>query len=269
MKSKKQRSQGEEFAKYFYTFDIDEYENKEVQRVVADLKEENKRLKKELKVSHKKINTALNLDNSHKNYLYADVYERIEKDYDFLSPPNITTLATAEYFYLNETERIDYTGIYISYVKVFELELEKALKKPRYKTTLGRLMCDLKNRREFKTFIEALERMNVVKVRNKAVHRSPISKGECGKLRQLLLEDRWLDRICYLLEEADSSPMDYVEERIFVEDYEGRERVDNQTYNCYLTDQDYYLLTKKNIKRGYLRVWGDVINCSGINYLIF
>lgn len=269
MKNRKQGTEGEEFAKYFYSFDLEEYENKEAQKIISDLREENKKLKKELKVTSKKINTSLNLEISHRNYLYNDIYEKIKREYDFLSNSNITTLATAEYLYLNETERMDYTGVYISYVKVFELELQKVLKKSGDRNTLGILMRELKDRREFKTFIEALEKMNVVKVRNKAVHRKPISKGECGKLRKLLLEERWLDRICYLLEEGDSSANDYVEEKIFIEDFEGREKLNNQIYNCYLTDKEYYLLTKKNIKTGYLRVRGDIISYSGISYLIF
>ena len=157
MKNRKMKSDGEEFAKYFYSFDLDKYEDREAQRIIAELREENKKLKKELKESSRKVNTSSNSGHSHKNHIYTKIYERIKRDYDFLSMSNITTLATAEYFYLNETEKIDYTGIYISYVKVFELELQKVLKKSGHKNTLGTLMRELKDRREFKTFIEALE----------------------------------------------------------------------------------------------------------------
>lgn len=269
MKDKKVDREGVEFAKMFYSFDLDNYEDQEVKILIEELRSENKRLKKELKISSKKIAGNSNNGSCHGKYTYSDIHDHIKIKYDFLNSSNITTLSTAEYLYLNESEKLDYTGVYISYVKVFELELQKVMKRSKGKTTLGILMRDLKNRREFKTFIEALEKLNVVAIRNRAVHQRSISKSECGKIRKLLLEEGWLARICYLTEDENCRSSGYLEDEVFVEDFEGRERVNNQTYNCYLIDKEYYLLTKKIIKTGYLKVRGELVNHSGISYLIY
>jgi len=269
VKEKKVDREGVEFAKMFYSFDLDNYEGEEVKRVIEDLRNENKRLKKELKISSKKIAGNTTNFSCHGKYTYTDIYDQVKEKYDFLNNSNVTTLSTAEYLYLNESEKLDYTGVYISYVKVFELELQKVMKKSKEKTTLGILMRELKNRREFKTFIEALEKLSVVNIRNRAVHQRPISKSECGKIRKLLLEEGWLARICYLTEDENCRSDGFVEDEVFVEDFEGRERLNNQTYNCYLIDKEYYLLTKKSIKTGYLKVRGELVNYSGISYLIY
>ena len=85
------------------------------------------------------------------------------------------------------------------------------------KLTFGNLMEKLRKNPNFKGFVDRIEAEKVGEVRNSAVHTRPISKYECGKIRKIILEDGWLDRISFLVEESLKVKKDsYIEYDMFI-----------------------------------------------------
>ena len=195
----------DDIGRMFLTFDSEEFCDNEMKKTVNKLKEENKSLvienKKLIKI--KENNEELIRSKSFKKTTYKDIIEKLRGKYGSLSENSITAVATAEYLYINETDTmIDYTGVYVNYVKALEIELKRVFRIEREKTNFGDLIKKLSEDSLFRTFVQKLEHEKVLMTRNKAVHQRPISKVECGKIRKLLIEDNWLDRISFLVEES-------------------------------------------------------------------
>lgn len=127
-----------------YNFNVNEF-NEEMYNVFSGYvdveNEEIKRLRKEIELlrmrnSHLKDEvTKLNRENKNlkenprnKKYPLNSIRERVEREYDFLSEESRESLISAEYIFLNENEDIDFSGVYIGYIKLFEIELRGKIK---------------------------------------------------------------------------------------------------------------------------------------------
>ena len=120
----------------FYDFNeisIDDITNEHIKKTNNEVTEKNKKLngeiaklKKDIEKMAKEIETLKNMKTAAgKNY--NEVFQEISKRYSFLSSESQKILSTAEYQYLNEKDDMDYSGVYLSYIKVIELELKKRL----------------------------------------------------------------------------------------------------------------------------------------------
>ena len=192
----------DEIIEMFYGFDVTEYEDRKARECIEQLTEKNKLLKQNLTILERKLSNINYTINHSKKISYSEMKDRLYNSFDFLQKNSLASLITAEYIFLNETDKdMDYTGVYLGYVKSFEIELRKRIEKKGQSLTLGGLILRLKNHPELRTFIDALDRVKVVSNRNKAVHNHQLSKIECGRLRDVLITNGWLDRICYVLDD--------------------------------------------------------------------
>jgi hypothetical protein len=152
---------------------------------------------------------------------------------------------------------IDYTGVYVNYVKALEIELKRVFRIEREKTNFGDLIKKLSEDSLFRTFVQKLEHEKVLMTRNKSVHQRPISKVECGKIRKLLIEDNWLDRISFLVEE---SLKERNNKELFFEgvigDKIGFLNIDGIKYNRYETDLEIDVISSKNNLKGEMKLAG-------------
>jgi hypothetical protein len=267
MIKKKHKNDFEDIISHFYEFDFEEIENKEVKKKIDKLTRENQDLKKLVKTLKKQVVGESKIKNLTRRYSYEEISERISSEFTALSPESTRSLATAEYLYLNEKEPLDYSGIFMTFVKVFEGELKRVLKSSDKKATLGLFMKRLKEIKELRTFVSSLEKINIIEVRNKAVHMLPISKGECGKLREILLEERWLHRMCHILNEI-SSETTKIEFEAMIEKYEGKEKIGNKLYNCYTTNLGEYVLSERYLHEGKIKIQGITMEHIGITYIM-
>ena len=237
----------EDIARMFMDFSVDDFQNKEVNKEMTLLKDENDRLKKENKnlQKHMKIVEVQKKEKAYKNISYNDIIENIKRKYGFLAENSKISLASAEYLFLNETlSAIDYTGSYINYVKALEIELRRVFGKSNEKLTFGNLMEQLKNTPTFKSFVEKIDNERVGEIRNNAVHNKAISKNECGKIRKLLIEEGWMDRISFLVEESLKEKKDsLIEYDTFIINKTGKQFIKGKNYNHYHTDGEMDILS--------------------------
>ena len=267
MSKKTNRNDFDDIISHFYEVDLEKIENKEIKLKIDKLTRENQDLKKMVKTLKKQLEGEKKIKKLTRRYSYEEVSEKISTQFTSLSPESTRSLATAEYLYLNEKESLDYSGIFMTFVKVFEGELKRTLKFSDKKATLGMFMKRLKEIKELRTFVSSLEKINIIGVRNKAVHMLPISKGECGKLREILLEERWLHRMCHILDDFYSDTKK-IELEAIVEKYEGKEKIGSKLYNCYATNIGEYLLSERYLHEGKIKIYGITIEHIGITYII-
>lgn len=250
----------DDIGRMFLTFDSEEFCDNEIKKTVNKIKEENKSLvienKKLIKI--KESNEELIKSKSFKKTAYKDIIEKLREKYYSLSGNSITAVATAEYLYINETDiMIDYTGVYVNYVKALEIELKRVFRIEREKTNFGDLIKKLSEDSLFRTFVQKLEHEKVLMTRNKAVHQRPISKVECGKIRKLLIEDNWLDRISFLVEESlkERNNKELSLEGV-IGDKIGFLNIDGIKYNRYETDLEIDVISSKNNLKGEMKLVG-------------
>lgn len=187
--------ENEEIKKLRKEIELMRVRNNDLKMEVTKLRAENKNLKGNPK---------------NKKYLINDLREKIEKNYDFLSEESRETLISAEYIFLNEREDIDYSGVYIGYIKLLEIELKGKLS-VKENITFGSLMEKIEQVRVFNGLIQELGKNRVIDNRNRGAHHGVIKKIECGRLRKILMEEGWLRRI---VEYFQSINMIEVEEEI-------------------------------------------------------
>lgn len=187
--------ENEEIKKLRKEIELMRVRNNDLKMEVTKLRAENKNLKENPK---------------NKKYLINDLREKIEKNYDFLSEESRETLISAEYIFLNEREDIDYSGVYIGYIKLLEIELKGKLS-VKENITFGSLMEKIEQVRVFNGLIQELGKNRVIDNRNRGAHHGVIKKIECGRLRKILIEEGWLRRI---VEYFQSINMIEVEEEI-------------------------------------------------------
>lgn len=201
-----------------YNFNVNEF-NKEMYNVFSGYidveNEEIKRLRKEIELlrirnSHLKDEvTKLNRENKNlkenprnKKYPLNSIRERVEREYDFLSEESRESLISAEYIFLNENEDIDFSGVYIGYIKLFEIELRGKLSL-KENLTFGSLIEKLEQARVFNGLIQELGKNRVIDNRNRGAHNGIIKKIECGRVRKVLIEEGWLRRVVEYFQEVD------------------------------------------------------------------
>lgn len=188
----------ESFAAYI---DVENEEIKKLQKEIEklnllnkELKAENDKLKKEIK--------KLKENPQNKKYPIGEIRKKIQKEYDFLCEESREALISVEYMYLNEREDMDFSGVYMGYLKPLEIELKKRIKLDRV-TTLGSLLDKLEEARIFKGLVKILDKDKVIRNRNRGAHRGSIKKIECGKIRKTLLEEGWLRRVVDYFDNLD------------------------------------------------------------------
>lgn len=153
--------------------------NRELRVKSARLERENQRIKNNPKNKKISINK---------------IKEFVEKEYTFLSEESKESLISAEYLFLNENENIDYSGVYIGYIKLLEIELRGKLSKNE-NMTFGSLITKLEEARIFNGLVKELNKNVVIDNRNRGAHSGVIKKIECGKIRKILIEEGWLRRV--------------------------------------------------------------------------
>lgn len=261
----------EDIARMFMDFSVDDFQNKEVNKEITLLKDENERLKKENKnlQKHMKVVEVQKKEKAYKNISYNDIIDNIRRKYGFLAENSKISLASAEYLFLNETSiAIDYTGSYINYVKALEIELRRVFGRSNEKLTFGNLMEQLKNNPTFKSFVERIDNDKVGEVRNNAVHNKAVSKNECGKIRKLLMEDGWMDRISFLVEESLKEKKDsLIEYDTFIINKTGKQFIKGKNYNHYHTDGEMDILSLNPNLKDFVKGKGKIIK-TGVQYFI-
>lgn len=171
--------ENEEIKKLREELELAQAINRELRGKIDKLKGENKNLKENPR---------------NKKYLLNNIRERIEKEYDFLSEDGREILISTEYLYLNENEDIDYSGIYIGYIKLLEIEL-KGKVSVKENITFGSLIEKIEQVRVFNSLIQELGKNRVIDNRNRGAHNGIIKKIECGRIRKVLIEEGWLRRV--------------------------------------------------------------------------
>lgn len=171
--------ENEEIKKLRKELELAQAINRELRGKIDKLKGENKNLKENPR---------------NKKYLLNNIRERIEKEYDFLSEDGREILISTEYLYLNENEDIDYSGIYIGYIKLLEIEL-KGKVSVKENITFGSLIEKIEQVRVFNSLVQELGKNRVIDNRNRGAHNGIIKKIECGRIRKVLIEEGWLRRV--------------------------------------------------------------------------
>ena len=262
----------EDIAKMFMDFSVDTLQDKEAKKELNTLKDENERLKKENRnlSKHMKVVEIQKKEKTSKKVSYEEILISTRKKYEFLGESSKSAIASAEYIFLNEsTTGFDYSGTYINYVKALEIELKRVFGKTNEKLTFGNLMEKLRKNPNFKGFVDRIEAEKVGEVRNSAVHTRPISKYECGKIRKIILEDGWLDRISFLVEESLKVKKDsYIEYDMFIIEKIGKQFVNGKNYVHYHTDGDMDLLSQNANLKDFIKGKGKVIKKDAQYFII-
>ena len=268
MKKAEYGKEFENIANMFYEFDIEKYEDNQMKQLNRDLENRNRELSLELKKITSELEKIKKGQLFAQKKSYVDIYGEVSRNYDFLTEKSRHSLATAEYLYLNERVNMDYTGIYISYLKIIEIELREKLDL-RNKSTLGSVFDAIENIPELKTFARAVYNSRILETRNKAVHTTSINKNECGKLRKILIEDNWLDNLKFILEEIapDKKEIKQVELDLLITNVDGYQRYLNKNHICYETQEGHYLLSQNGLELGCSQVRGYWVEIDGIEYI--
>ena len=215
MKFRKNFNQ-EEFNKEVYRFFSEgiDVENEEIKKLRLEL-ELAQAINRDLRGKIAKLegeNKNLKENPRNKKYLLNNIRERIENEYDFLSKEGREILISTEYLYLNENEDIDYSGVYIGYIKLLEIEL-KGKVSVKENITFGSLIEKIEQVRVFNSLIQELGKNRVIDNRNRGAHNGIIKKIECGRVRKVLIEEGWLRRVVEyfkdnLVEEVEEEEID-------------------------------------------------------------
>ena len=184
----------EEMYSFFSSYvDVENEETKQLRKELELLRMKNNNLKLEI-IKLKGENKNLKENPNNKRYPLKELRNKIEKRYDFLCKESIESLISAEYIFLNENEDIDYSGVYIDYIKLLEIELRGKLS-INENLTFGNLMEKIEETRIFNGLIQELGKNRVIDNRNRGAHYGVVKKIECGRLRKVLIEEGWLRRI--------------------------------------------------------------------------
>lgn len=179
-------------------------ENEEIRRLRKELeliKMRNSDLKLEV-IRLKGENKSLKENPKNKKYSIEEVKKFVEKEYEFLSKESRESLVSAEYLFLNESEDIDYSGVYIGYIKLLEIELKGKLS-VKENITFGSLIEKIEQTRIFNGLIQELGKNRVIDNRNRGAHNGIVKKIECGRIRKVLIEEGWLRRIVEYFQSED------------------------------------------------------------------
>ncbi|MGL5203016.1 hypothetical protein [Cetobacterium sp.] len=255
----------EDIINHFYQFDMNDYDNKAAKKLNNELEKENQFLRKELKNLEREFEKLKNTNL--KNHSFEILKKSLDCKYPNLTEDSIKALATAEYLFLNEKIEMDYSPIYINYVKVLELEIKNKLNLYE-KLTFGGLIEKIGNLYEFKTFIDTLMKNRIIEMRNRATHLSDLKKIECGKIRNVLLSEGWLERLLYILESFNGEKIKEVDLDITILDADGCEFFKNKLYTVYTTLDDKRILSNKNIKLGNFKGKGKEIEYNNLTYIL-
>lgn len=181
--------------------DVENEEVKKLRKELEALKMKNDILKIEIgKLKGENKNLKENPKN--KKYSIEKIKNRIEKEYEFLSMESKESLISSEYIFLNENEDIDYSGVYIGYIKPLEIELRGKLS-INGNITFGNLMERIEQVRVFNSLIKELGKNRVIDNRNRGAHSGVVKKIECGRLRKILIEEGWLRRVVEFIQSVD------------------------------------------------------------------
>lgn len=198
----------EEMYGFFSSYiDVENEETKRLCKELEIMKMRNESLKIEV-MKLKRENKNLKENPKNKKYSIEKLRNKIEEEYDFLSKESKESLISAEYIFLNENEDIDYSGVYINYIKPLEIELRGKLS-IKENLTFGNLMEKIEQIRVFNGLIQELGKNRVIDNRNRGAHSGVIKKIECGRLRKVLIEEGWLRRVVEFFQNVNLSEEEY------------------------------------------------------------
>ena len=198
----------EEMYGFFSSYiDVENEETKRLCKELEIMKMKNESLKIEV-MKLKRENKNLKENPKNKKYSIKKLRNKIEEEYDFLSKESKESLISAEYIFLNENEDIDYSGVYINYIKPLEIELRGKLS-IKENLTFGNLMEKIEQIRIFNGLIQELGKNRVIDNRNRGAHSGVIKKIECGRLRKVLIEEGWLRRVVEFFQNVNLSEEEY------------------------------------------------------------
>ncbi|SJZ95965.1 hypothetical protein SAMN02745174_02088 [Cetobacterium ceti] len=255
----------EDIINHFYQFDMSEYDNKVAKRLNSQLEKENQSLRKKLKDLKREFEKYKNINL--KNHSFEILKEKLQNRYSTLTEESIKVLTTGEYLFLNEKIDMDYSPIYINYIKVLELEIKNKLNICD-KLTFGGLIEKIGNIYEFKTFVDILTKNKIIEMRNRATHLSQLKKSECGKIRTILFDEGWLERLLSILENLNKEKEREIELNIYILDTDGCEFFKNRLYTVCITLDHRRILSNKNIKFGKFKGKGKEIEYNNLNYIL-
>ncbi|MGL5639164.1 MAG: hypothetical protein ACRCW7_07460 [Cetobacterium sp.] len=266
MRNKNMEDFNDEMVKIFYGVDFKKFENREAKRIIQEVSEKNKKIIQEKDALILKIKRLENELSKKENLNYEKIFKDFQSRFFYSSEDAVKSLATAEYLFLNEGNKIDYSGVFLNYLKAFEIEVRNRLDKSN-KMTFGKLLNRLKAISELKTFIAILEKIDILQTRNKGVHNKLISKLECGKLRKLLLEERWFDRVNQILNDLENNKPIIITKMLEIQELEGFEMYSGKKYLCFATKEGLYVLSQTNLELGNKKISGEIVNIYGIDYI--
>ncbi|MHA4987907.1 hypothetical protein [Cetobacterium somerae] len=268
MKKINYKNEFEEIANLFYKFDIDKVTDNKIKKLNTELKKKNDDYIAEIKALKTKINQ-LESKTESTNFSYDSIYISLKKKFSFLNEKSLQTLSTGEYLYRNERIEMDYTGVYIYYIKALEIEIKEYISSNN-KSTLGFLIENLEKFDSLAKFCQVIKKNRILEVRNKAVHSIPITKHECGKLRKILFEDKWLDNLVFILQEfkQKSKQKKIIKNEFSISCIEGYQKYLGKNYICYCTSENEYILSLRSLKFGHNDINGYIEIIDNIEYLI-
>ena len=268
MKKINYKNEFEDIANLFYKFDIDKVTDNKIKKMNTELKKKNNDYITEIKALKTKINQ-LESKRESTNFNYDSIYISLKKKFSFLNEKSLQTLATGEYLYKNEKIDIDYSGVYMYYIKTLEIEIREYIGSNN-KSTLGFLFENLEKFDSLAKFCQIIKKNKILEVRNKAVHSIPITKYECGKLRKILFEDKWLDNLVFILQELKqkSEQKKIIKNDFLISCIEGYQKYLGKNYICYCTSENEYVLSLKSLKFGHNDIRGYIESIDNIEYLI-
>ncbi|MGL5124496.1 MAG: hypothetical protein ACRC6U_00700, partial [Fusobacteriaceae bacterium] len=127
MRNKSMEDFNDEMVKIFYGVDFKKFENREAKKIIQEVSEKNKKILQEREALILKIKRLQNELNKKENLDYEKIFKDFQSRFFYSSEDAIKSLATAEYLFLNEGNKIDYSGVFLNYLKAFEIELRNRL----------------------------------------------------------------------------------------------------------------------------------------------
>ncbi len=241
-------------------------ENSRLEAENTQMKEKMAILKTQLELSKRK-SERLKRETKETKISLNGVKTGVEERYEYLSPEAKDAFVTAEYMYNAQKEDMDYSGIYLLYVKGIEIQLRKYLGAS--KSTFGSLMIRLRNVEGCERLANFMLKNKVVYMRNRGVHRTKVTKQECGKLRKIIVEDRWLERVHMGFHTGFSRT--YEEKRVnfssYIYEADGYEQYGRGLYRCYIADNA-YILSDRPLENGRITGIGKKVLVKGIEYIL-
>lgn len=197
----------------------------------------------------------------------VSIKNEFEKECDYLLPEAKNAFKTADYMFNTQKVDMDYSGVYLLYAKGIEIQLRSYLGVS--KSTFGSLIMRLRNIEGCEKLATFMLKNRIIYMRNRGVHRKKITKQDCGKLRKIIVEEKWLEKVHMAFHAGFSRR--YEEKKVKFSSYiykaEGLEQYGKGLYRCYIADNA-YILSNKLLENGRVTGIGKKVLIKGIEYIV-